>query len=127
MFRTLISLIIFIFPSICLGDYDWKLITKSDNGDFYVDMKSLTIKNDKRFFLRLRDYKKIDKYGEKSNIIYFETDCKKFKTRFLRDMYFEEHMGMGKSKTLNEVGEWITIQKNSIGEYFNNIVCSVKK
>ena len=127
MFRTLISLIIFIFPSICLGDYDWKLITKSDNGDFYVDMKSLTIKNDKRFFLRLRDYKKIDKYGEKSNIIYFETDCKKFKTRFLRDMYFEEHMGMGKSKTLNEVGEWITIQKNSIVEYFNNFICSIKK
>ena len=127
MFRTLISLIIFIFPSICLGDYDWKLITKSDNGDFYVDMESLTIKNDKRFFLRLRDYKKIDKYGEKSNIIYFETDCKKFKTRFLRDMYFEEHMGIGKSKTLNEVGEWITIQKNSIGEYFNNFICFIKK
>ena len=127
MFRTLISLIIFIFPSICLSDYDWKLITKSENGDFYVDMKSLTIKNDKRFFLRLRDYKKIDKYGEKSNIIYFETDCKKFKTRFLRDMYFEEHMGMGKSKTLNEVGEWITIQKNSIGEYFNTFICSIKK
>ena len=127
MFRTLISLIIFIFPSICLGDYDWKLITKSDNGDFYVDMKSLTIKNDKRFFLRLRDYKKIDKYGEKSNIIYFETDCKKFKTRFLRDMYFEENMGMGKSKTLNEVGEWIEIQKNSIGEYFNNFICSIKQ
>ena len=126
MFRTLISLIIFIFPSICLGDYDWKLITKSDNGDFYVDMKSLTIKNDKRFFLRLRDYKKIDKYGEKSNIIYFETDCKKFKTRFLRDMYFEEHMGMGKSKTLSKVGEWIKIQKNSIGEYFNNFICSIK-
>ena len=127
MFRTLISLIIFIFPSICLGDYDWKLITKSDYGDFYVDMKSLTIKNDKRFFLRLRDYKKIDKYGEKSNIIYFETDCKKFKTRFLKDMYFQEHMGMGKYKTLNEVGGWITIQKNSIGEYLNNFICSIEK
>ena len=114
-------------PSLSFGDYDLKLITKSDNCDFYVDMKSLIIKNDKRFFLRLRDYKKIDKYGEKSNIIYFETDCKKFKTRFLRDMYFEEHMGMGKSKILNEVGEWITIQKNSIGEYFNNFICSIKK
>ena len=89
-------------------------------------MKSLTIKNDKRFFFRLRDYKKIDKYGEKSNIIYFETDCKKFKTRFLRDMYFEEHMGMGKSKTLNEVGGWIKIQKNSVGGYFNNFICSIK-
>ena len=125
--KIFLSLIFIIFPSLCFGDYDWKLIIKSDNGDFYVDMKSLIIKNDKRFFLRLRDYKKIDKYGEKSNIIYFETDCKKFKTRFLKDMYFEDHMGMGKSKILNEVGEWITIQKNSIGEYFNNFICSIKK
>ena len=61
-------------------------------------MKSLTIIGNKRFYLRLRDYKKIDKYGEKSNIIYFETDCKKFKTRFLKDMYFEDHMGYGKIK-----------------------------
>ena len=125
--KIFLSLIFIIFPSLCLGDYDWKLITKSDNGDFYVDMKSLIIKNNKRFFLRLRDYKNIDKYGEKSNIIYFETDCKKFKTRFLKDMYFEDHMGIGKSKILNEVCEWITIQKNSIGEYFNNFICSIKK
>ena len=125
--KIFLFLIFIIFPSLCLGDYNWKLIIKSDNGDFYVDMKSLIVKNDKRFFLRLRDYKKIDKYGEKSNIIYFETDCKKFKTRFLKDMYFEDHMGMGKSKILNEVGEWITIQRNSIGEYFNNFICSIKK
>ena len=72
--KIFLFLIFIIFPSLCLGDYNWKLIIKSDNGDFYVDMKSLTIKNDKRFFLRLRDYKKIDKYDEKSNIIYFETD-----------------------------------------------------
>ena len=124
--KVFLFLIFIIFPSLCLGDYNWKLIIKSDNGDFYVDMKSLIVKNDKRFFLRLRDYKKIDKYGEKSNIIYFETDCKKFKTRFLKDMYFEGHMGMGNSKTLNEVGKWITIQKNSIGEYFNNFICSIK-
>ena len=44
-----------------------------------------------------------------------------------KDMYFEDHMGMGKSKILNEVGEWIIIQKNSIGEYFNNFICSIKK
>ena len=124
--KIFLYLFFITIPSLSFGDYDWKLITKSDNGDFYVDMKSLIVKNDKRFFLRLRDYKKIDKYGEKSNIIYFETDCKKFKTRFLKDMYFEGHMGMGKSKILNEVGEWITIQKNSIGEYFNNFICSIK-
>ena len=109
--KILLFLFFLSFPSFCFSDYNWKLITKSNNGNFYVDMKSLTIKNNRRFFLRLRDYKKVDKYGERSNIIYFETDCKKFKTRFLRDMYFEKHMGKGNSKTLNEVGEWITIQK----------------
>ena len=126
MFRTLISLIIFIFPSICLGDYDWKLITKSDNGDFYVDMKSLTIKNDKRFFLRLRDYKKIDKYGERSNIIHFETNCNNSKSRFLKDIYFEDQMGKGKFKVLNEVGNWIVFKKGSVGNYFINQICSLK-
>ena len=35
-------------------------------------MKSIVIKGDKRLFLRLRDYKKIDQYGERSNIILFE-------------------------------------------------------
>ena len=63
--KIYLFLIIIIFPSLCFGDYDWKLFIKSDNDDFYMHMKSLTIKNDKRFFLILRDYKKIDKYGEK--------------------------------------------------------------
>ena len=121
------SILFFIlFPSICFGNYEWKLITKTKNGDFYVDMKSLTIKDNKRFYLRLRDYKKTDKYGERSNIIHFETNCTNSKSRFLKDIYFEDHMGIGKSKILNEVGEWITIQKNSIGEYFNNFICSIK-
>ena len=42
--KIFLFLIFIIFPSLCFGDYDWKLIIKSDNGDFYVDMKSLKIK-----------------------------------------------------------------------------------
>lgn len=127
MMRTLITIIIFIFPSICLGDYEWKLITKTKNGDFYVDMKSLTIKDNKRFYLRLRDYKKTDKYGERSNIIHFETNCTNSKSRFLKDIYFEDHMGKGKFKVLNEIGNWIVFKKGSVGNYFINQICSFKK
>ena len=29
MLKILITLIIFIFPSVCLGDFEWKLITKT--------------------------------------------------------------------------------------------------
>ena len=116
-----------LFPSICFGNYEWKLITKTKNGDFYVDMKSLTIKGNKRFYLRLRDYKKIDKYGERSNIIHFETNCTNSKSRFLKDIYFEDHMGKGKFKILNEVGDWIDFKKGSVGNYFINQICSLKK
>ena len=124
MLRSFLVFITFTFPSICFGDYEWKLITTTENSDYYVDMKSLTIKDNKRFYLRLRDYKKIDKYGERSNIIYFETDCIDSKSRFLKDIYFEEHMGKGEFKVLDEVGDWIIFKKGSVGNYFVNQICS---
>lgn len=124
MLRSFLVFITFTFPSICFGDYEWKLITTTENSDYYVDMKSLTIKDNKRFYLRLRDYKKIDKYGERSNIIYFETDCTDSKSRFLKDIYFEEHMGKGEFKVLDEVGDWIIFKKGSVGNYFVNQICS---
>jgi len=52
-----------------------------------VDMETLTIEGNKRFYLRLRDCKEIDEYGERSNIIYFETDCDSYESRFLTDIY----------------------------------------
>tara|TARA_B100000674_G_C37241262_1_gene645820 strand:+ start:116 stop:493 length:378 start_codon:yes stop_codon:yes gene_type:complete len=125
MLRSFLIFVTFTFPSICFGDYEWKLITTTENSDFYVDMKSLTIKDNKRFYLRLRDYKKIDKYGERSNIIYFETDCTDSKSRFLKDIYFEENMGKGEYKVLDEVGDWIIFKKGSVGDYFVNQICSL--
>ena len=124
MLRSFLVFITFTFPSICFGDYEWKLITTTENSDYYVDMKSLTIKDNKRFYLRLRDYKNIDKYGERSNIIYFGTDCTDSKSRFLKDIYFEEHMGKGEFKVLDEVGDWIIFKKGSVGNYFVNQICS---
>ena len=93
MIRLFSILLFTLFPIICFSDYQWKLITKSKNGDFYVDMETLTIEGNKRFYLRLRDYKEIDEYGERSNIIYFETDCDSYESRFLTDIYFKDHMG----------------------------------
>ena len=124
----LFSILLFtLFPLICFGDYQWKLITESNNGDFYVDMETLTIKGNKRFFLRLRDYKGMDENGERSNIIHFETDCDSYESRFLTDIYFEDHMGKGKSKVLNELGDWTTFKDGSVGHYFIEVVCSLKK
>ena len=127
MVRLFSILLFTLFPTICFSDYQWKLITKSNNGAFYVDMETLRIEGNKRFFLRLRDYKEIDKYGERSNIIHFETNCDSYESRFLTDKYFEDHMGKGKLKVLNEVGDWTTFKDGSVGHYFIEVVCSLKK
>ena len=87
MFRFFSILLFTLFPFICFSDYQWKLITKSKYGDFYIDMDTLTLEVHKRFYLRLRDYKKIDKYVERSNIIYFETNCDSYESRFLTDIF----------------------------------------
>ena len=36
-------------------------------------------------------------------------------------------MGKGKSKILNEVGDWIIPKDGSVGQYFIKVVCSLKK
>ena len=127
MNRILTLIFFLLFPSVCFGVYDWKLITKTEKGDFYIDMNSFVIKDNKRFYLRLRDYRKKDQYGENSNIIHIETDCDKLQSRFLKDIYYERNMGKGKSKVLNEVGNWITFKKGSIGMYFTDFICSLEK
>ena len=40
MLKTLITFIIFIFPSVCFGDFEWKLITKTKKG-FLTQNKQL--------------------------------------------------------------------------------------
>ena len=86
--------------------------------------------NDRRkqkVLFEIKDYKEIDEYGERSNIIYFETNCDSYESRFLTDIYFEDHMGKGKSKILNEVGDWIIPKDGSVGQNFIKVVCSLKK
>ena len=69
----------------------------------------------------------MDKYGESLNIIYFETDCDRYESRFLTDIYFKDQIGKGKSKILNEVGDSIIPEDGSVGHYFTKDVCSLKK
>ena len=88
MIRFFSILLFTLFPFISFSDYQWKLITKSKNGDCYVDMQTLTIEEYKRFYYRLRDYSEMDEYGESLNIIYFETDCDRYESRFLTDIYY---------------------------------------
>ena len=122
-----IFIILFVlYPSICFGVYEWKLIKKTKNSYYYIDMNTFTIQNERRFYLKLRSYKEKNQYEEKSNIVHFETDCDTLKSRFLKTIY-PRNIEKGKSKLLNEVGNWKIFEKGSTGMYIANYVCSLSK
>ena len=64
-----------LYPLICFGVYEWKLITKTKDNNYYIDINTFIIQNEKRFYLKLRSYKEKNRYDEKSNIVHVETDC----------------------------------------------------
>ena len=124
--KLLFIILFVIYPSICFGVYEWKLLKKTKDSDYYIDMNTFTIQNEKRFYLKLRSYKEKNQNEEKLNIVHVETDCHRLKSRFLKTIY-PRNIDKGKSKVLNEVGNWIIFKKGSIGMYIADYVCSYNK
>ena len=98
-----------------------KLYCNSDK--YYLDLSSIEKDNNKRFYIRLRDYGKTDDYGENSSLIFVETNCENMESRFLKDVYFKDNMGVGEYITLDKKSDWMIFKSGSLGDEFNKFVC----
>ena len=53
----LVFFLVLFKPSFCFSDFNWKLMGETKNGDkYYLDLSSIEKDNNKRFYIRLRDY-----------------------------------------------------------------------
>ena len=119
--------IFFVFSEInvCFADFNWKLIGQTGNGDkYFIDFSSIQKHNQKRTYIRLRDYAITDSNGENSSIIFIETNCEEQTVRFLKGVYFKGNMAEGEYVVLEERGDWQKFKSASIGELFTKFVCS---
>ena len=66
LIKFLIINLFVLYPSISFVVYEWKLITKTKERDYYIDMYTFTIQNEKIFYLKLRSYKEKNQYEEKN-------------------------------------------------------------
>ena len=124
MKKLLIVSLIILFSSSAFSDFNWKLMDETKNGDrYYIDMSSIEKDNNKRLYIRLRDYGKTDDYGENSSLIFIETNCENMESRLLKDVYFKDNMGMGEYITLDKKSDWMIFKSGSIGDKFNKFVC----
>ena len=87
--KFILVFLVLFKPSLCFSDFNWKLMGETKNGDkYYLDLSSIEKDNNKRFYIRLRDYGKTDDNGENSSLIFVETNCENMESRFLKDVYF---------------------------------------
>ena len=124
MKKLLFASIVILFSDSAFSDFNWKLMGETKNGDkYYLDLSSIEKDNNKRFYIRLRDYGKTDDYGENSSLIFVETNCENMESRFLKDVYFKDNMGMGEYITLDKKSDWMIFKSGSLGDKFNRFVC----
>ena len=124
MKKYLIASFLILFSSSAFADFNWKLLGETKNADkYYIDLSSIEKDNNKRFYIRLRDYGKTDDYGENSSLIFVETNCENLESRFLKDVYFKDNMGMGEYITLDKKSDWMLFKSGSLGDKFNKFVC----
>ena len=123
MRKLLIATFLILFSSSALSDFNWKLMGETKNADkYYIDLSSIEKDNNKRFYIRLRDYGKTDENGENSSLIFVETNCENMESRFLKDVYFKDNMGMGEYITLDQKSDWMIFKSDSLGDKFNKFV-----
>ena len=124
MKKLLIASLMILFSSSAFSDFNWKLMDETKNGDrYYIDMSSIEKDNNKRLYIRLRDYGKTDDYGENSSLIFIETNCENMESRLLKDVYFKDNMGMVEYITLDKKSDWMIFKSGSLGDKFNKFVC----
>ena len=124
MKKLLIASLMIFFTNSALSDFKWKLMGETKNGDkYYLDLSSIEKDKNKRFYIRLRDYGTTDGFGENSSLIFVETNCENMESRFLKDVYFKDNMGMGEYITLDKKSDWMIFKSDSLGDKFNKFVC----
>ena len=124
MKKLLFASIVILFSDSAFSDFNWKLMGETKNDDkYYIDLSSIEKDNNKRFYIRLRDYGKTDDNGENSSLIFVETNCENMESRFLKDVYFKDNMVMGEYITLDKKSDWMIFKSGSLGDKFNKFVC----
>ena len=121
-FLLFASLVGISFPSYA----EWKYLIKSSSGDIhYIDFDSLKREGDYVYFWSLRDYGKMDKWGDLSSKKYLKVDCTKYKFKYLSDSYHNRQMGKGipTGGSTKPDKNWTNIKPNSVIAFISQNVC----
>ena len=120
---TLLFTVLFSSPSYA----KWTKVSENMSGDtFYVDFERIRKHGGYVYFWQLDDYLKPTKYGDLSDKMYRQGDCKLFRFKYLSLSFHKEPMGGGTGDTYSPKNpEWEYPPPNSAQETILKTVCSL--
>ena len=91
---------------------------------YYVDFERIRLSSGEKYFWYLTDYKKVDQFGDKSNVTYSKVECVSLKYKWLDVTYYASSMGSGKENAHDpKETEWKYPKRESVLERVLNRVC----
>ena len=124
---TLILSLMFTVTLSSPSHAEWTKVSENVSGDtFYVDFERIKKHDGFVYFLGLYDYLKTNKYGNLSDKVSHQGDCKLFRIKFLSVSHHKEPMGGGTGETppVPKQLDWMDPPPNTPFETILKSVCS---
>ncbi len=106
------------------GKAEWIKLFSINEGDLYLNSKSIKRVNNQIFYSQLVDYKKIKRNGVLSFISHSELNCTNLMIRDLNYELYKKKMGQGKNfYSGNPKRNWKKFEKGTSAHLVNQLLC----
>jgi len=124
------KLLLFLFSIlISFNSYgEWiEVTTATEIGNiYYIDKETIKSNNGYVYWYQLNNFKKRDKFGDMSAVIYVEGDCEINRSRMLSGIFFNQPMGtIENARETAKNPKWTYTFPGQINAQLLNYACSV--
>lgn len=104
---------------------EWTPFEATDDGKWYIDIKTLRVMKDKKRVWVLLDHKKPNTDHELSTLFLYEVDCAESRFRMLQYAGYKKQMGGGSVATSSEAtSAWSYSGPGTVADVMMKGVCS---
>ena len=123
--KKLLILLFSILISFNSYGEDWEYIATSELGTkVYIDIDNIKEHDEYIYIMELSDYVKPSKYGDLSDIVYVEVDCKRSRYKFLYYTFYKKPMGVMETDSFpSSKLKWMYPASNTRGNKVLTWIC----
>ena len=124
MKKLLLILVCLLLSNPSFGKWE-KTVNNIEGYDFYLNFESLKKYDGYHHIWVMANYPKPSKLGVSSHKIYYQIDCKRYRYKFLKDVYYSGQMGEGKiiANSDKPDKDWFYPAPDSARDYWMSGVC----